>query len=131
MRQSKIKSSHSVSSSPEDAYLSEFDEKVQLTIKNHQQSYNVSSNTASPFRFQSKMNIKFMTYESALEFIAVHCYQIHGKFTKELSRLYLPLCLVYDSKQCKFISMKSISSQQFSNAFRRVEKAFSKFLPFP
>jgi hypothetical protein len=109
----------------------ELDEKVMLTIKNHEQIYNTSPIAVSPFRFPSGMNQKFMTYELAFEFIAIHCFKIHGKFTKQLARLYLPFCLIYDSRNCNFISLKSISSQQFSNIFRKVEKTFSKITPSP
>jgi hypothetical protein len=127
MKDSQNKSSNSISSSADDVHLFKLDEKVMLTIKNHEQSYQTSSIAISPFRFHSGMSNKFITYESALEFIAIHCFQIHGKLSKQLARLYIPFCFVYDSKQMKFVSMKSISSQQFSNTFRRVEKTFSKF----
>jgi hypothetical protein len=115
--------------SAEDVHLLEFDENVKMTIKEHEHLYHISPIAASPFRFPSGMNHKFITYESAFEFIAIHCFKIHGKFTKQIARLYLPFSFVYDSKKCEFACLKSIPSQKFLKFFRKVEKTFSKITP--
>jgi hypothetical protein len=102
------------------------DEKVVLTIKKCEHCYETSSIPASPFRFQPGKSKKFLTYESALEFIALHCFRIHDKFTRELARLYIPWCFVFQIKKNKYVPMSSLSNELFSSPFRRIENNFSK-----
>jgi hypothetical protein len=116
---------NSGSSAVEDASIF-LDEKVVLTIKKFEQCYEISPIPPSPFRFPPGINNKFLTYESALEFIAIHCFRIHGKFTRELARLYIPWCFVFRVKKKIFVPMSSLSKEMFSSHFRRIEKQFSK-----
>jgi hypothetical protein len=112
------------SSSVEDIIESSLDEKVILTIKTFEHVYELSSYTTSPFHFPPGINNKFITYESALEFIATYCFRVHGKFTRDLSRLYIPWCFVFDIHKKKYVSMRSLSKEKFNRVFQRVEKTF-------
>jgi hypothetical protein len=76
------------------------------------------------------MSNKFLTYESALEFIAIHCFRIHGKFTRELARLYIPWCFVFHIDKKKYVQMCSLSKEMFVSKFRKIERTFSKFSSF-
>jgi hypothetical protein len=76
-------------SSVEDIIETSLDKKVVLTIKKFEHCYEIASIPTSPFHFPSEMSNKFLTYEAALEFVALHCYRIHGKFTREHSRIYI------------------------------------------
>jgi hypothetical protein len=78
------------SSSVEDTLESCLDQNVLLKIKKFEHDYVLSPITTSPFQFPPGIDNKFLTYESALEFITIHCFRIHGKFTREISRLYIP-----------------------------------------
>jgi hypothetical protein len=124
---SKVKQtkSNSGSSAVEDHSIF-LDEKVVLTIKKFEHCYETSSIPASPFRFPPGKSNKFITYESALEFIALHCFRIHDKFTRELARLYIPWCFVFHVKKKKYVPMSSLSKERFSSHFRRIENNFSK-----
>lgn len=102
------------------------DEKTVLVIQKPKISNDPSKIIPIPFRFLPGKNNKFLSYEAAFEFIAVHCFRVHGHFTRALSRLYIPWCLVYHINQKKFVSMNSFSKDIFSSTFRRVEKTFSK-----
>jgi hypothetical protein len=120
--------SHSNSEpSVEDIIETCLDEKVVLTIKKFEHCYETAPIPTSPFHFHSGMSNRFLTYEAALEFIALHCYRIHGKFTREHSRIYIPWCFVYNQIQKKYIPMSSFSNTIFISCFRKVEKYFSKF----
>jgi hypothetical protein len=115
------------SSSVDDIIESSLDEKVMLTIKTFEHIYELSPITTTPYQFLSGINNKFITYESALEFIAIHCFRVHRKFTRDLSRLYIPWCFVFDIHKKKYVLMGSLSKEKFNRVFQRVEKTFSKF----
>jgi hypothetical protein len=106
----------------------EINEQAVVNIKKFEHHYELIDVPPSPliFKLSNRQSNKFITFESALEFIVLHCFRIHGHYNRELCRLYMPLCLVYDKIQRKFVPMKNLYNKMFQTAYRHVTKTFEK-----
>jgi hypothetical protein len=106
----------------------ETEEQAVINIKKLEHHYELVEVPPSPLLFKSsnRQSNKFITFESALEFIVLHCFRVHGHYNRELCRIYMPQCLVYDKMQRKFVPMKNLYNRMFQTAFRHVTKTFEK-----
>jgi hypothetical protein len=100
-------------------------EQVTHTIKKYEHCYNITSLSMSVLRFAHGRKLKFFHFQEALEYIAIHCLSVHGEFTPEIAKMYIPFCSIYQKKIGRYISMKELSSKNFSRDFKRVSQRFS------
>lgn len=93
-----------------------------LTIELPMQKYQTTKTIMYPFDPLLSNNGKFDSLYEALLYIAEHCTQHHGVFTKQLARKYLNQARILNGPTNTYIVLANIGKKEFDTAFNLARK---------
>ena len=85
-----------------------------------QHSYHQSSKLhCIPFNEVTSNNGKFTTLLDAMIYVRNHILNHGFKFSRQLARIYIISCYIYDPSLDSYISLENLSKKEFETAFQQ------------
>jgi hypothetical protein len=94
----------------------------ELSIDLPHQHYSPTKTNPVPFDPQTSCGAKFASLTDAMSYIARHCRCHHGGFTRNLGRLYLPFCRIWNTEKEAYTIALNLSKKEFETAFHTAQK---------
>ena len=84
-----------------------------------QQTYSTKSkHQCFPFNKETSNNGKFLTLNDAMIYIKNHILSHGSKFSRQLAKIYISYCSIYDPYLDSYISLEDINKKEFEAAYQ-------------